>query len=142
MYSLNRRFIVLYNVNLFASSWSPHFLDTVTDKITLYLKACVLNQRDRSTKRTTTEIQQNLQNSNNSNSPLNRAKFPFNDQNFTEIYPGNSSSPLTRTAFHFPSEFELPGFYCINKYIELLLVTANEQFIRSCSQAHVHHIVQ
>ena len=29
----------------------------------------------------------------------------------------------------------------INKYTEVLLVTANEQFIRSCSQAHVHHIV-
>ena len=38
MYRLSRRFIVLYNVNLFASSWNPHFLDTVTNKITLYLK--------------------------------------------------------------------------------------------------------
>ena len=34
------------------------------------------------------------------------------DQNFTEIYPDNSDSPLTRTVFRFPSEFELPGFYC------------------------------
>ena len=34
------------------------------------------------------------------------------DQNFTEIYPYNSDSPLTRTVNRFPSEFELPGFYC------------------------------
>ena len=34
------------------------------------------------------------------------------DQNFTEIYPYNSDSPLTRTIFRFPSYFELPGFYC------------------------------
>ena len=34
------------------------------------------------------------------------------DQNFSEIYPYNSDSPLTRTVFRFPSEFELPGFYC------------------------------
>ena len=34
------------------------------------------------------------------------------DQNFTEIYPDNPDSPLTRTVFRFPSEFELPGFYC------------------------------
>ena len=34
------------------------------------------------------------------------------DQNFTEIYPDNSDSPLTRTVFLFPSEFESPGFYC------------------------------
>ena len=30
----------------------------------------------------------------------------------------------------------------INKYTELLLVIANEQFIKSCSYAHVRHIVQ
>ena len=33
------------------------------------------------------------------------------DQNFTEIYPDKSNAPLTRTAFPFPSEFELPGRY-------------------------------
>ena len=33
------------------------------------------------------------------------------DQNFTESYPDNSNSPLTRTVFRFPSEFELPGLY-------------------------------
>ena len=41
MYSLKHKFIVLYIVDLFASSWNPHFLDNVTDKITLYLKARV-----------------------------------------------------------------------------------------------------
>ena len=41
MYSLKRKFIVLYIVDLFTSSWNPHFLDNVTDKITLYLKARV-----------------------------------------------------------------------------------------------------
>ena len=39
MYSLKRKFIVLYNVDLFANSRNPHFPDTITDKITLYLKA-------------------------------------------------------------------------------------------------------
>ena len=35
------------------------------------------------------------------------------DQNFTEIYPNNSNSWLTRTVFRFPSKFALPGFFCI-----------------------------
>ena len=30
-------------------------------------------------------------------------------QNFTEIFPDNSNSPITRTVFRFPVEFELPG---------------------------------
>ena len=30
------------------------------------------------------------------------------DPNFTEIYPNNSNSSLTRTIFRFPSELELP----------------------------------
>ena len=34
------------------------------------------------------------------------------DQNFTEIYTDNLNSPLTRTVFCFPSEFESLGFYC------------------------------
>ena len=51
-------------------------------------------------------------NSDNSNFPLTWTKFPFLDQNFTEIYPDNLNSLLTRTVFHFPSEFKLPGFYC------------------------------
>ena len=29
-------------------------------------------------------------------------------QNFTEIFPNNSNSPITRTVFRFPVEFELP----------------------------------
>ena len=62
MYSLKRKFIVLYIVDLFASSRNPHFLDNVTDKITLYLKACILSSRDTSTKRTTTEISTNTLN--------------------------------------------------------------------------------
>jgi len=43
---------------------------------------------------------------------ITRTKFPSPDPNFTEIYPDNSNSALTRTVFRFPSEFELPGFYC------------------------------
>ena len=31
-------------------------------------------------------------------------------KDFTEIYPDNSISPLTQTAFRLPSEFELPEF--------------------------------
>ena len=31
-------------------------------------------------------------------------------KSFTEIYPNNLTSPLTRTVVCFPSEFELPGF--------------------------------
>ena len=56
----------------------------------------------------------NLDNSNsgNSNFPLTRTKFPFLDQNFTDIYPDNSNSLLTWTVFRFPSEFELLGIYC------------------------------
>ena len=34
------------------------------------------------------------------------------DQNFTEIYPDNSNSPLTRTVLRFPWEFEFLSFYC------------------------------
>ena len=36
------------------------------------------------------------------------------EKNFTEIYPDNSNSPLTRTVFRCSSLFELPGFYCIS----------------------------
>ena len=56
----------------------------------------------------------NLDNSNSgsSNFLLTRTKFPFLDQNFTEIYPDNSNSLLTWTVFRFPSEFELLGIYC------------------------------
>ena len=35
MYSLKRKFIVSYIVDLFTSSWNPNFLDNVTDKITV-----------------------------------------------------------------------------------------------------------
>ena len=38
------------------------------------------------------------------------------EKNFTEIYPDNSNSPLARTVFCFPSEFELPGFYCTDVF--------------------------
>ena len=34
------------------------------------------------------------------------------DQNFTEIYPNNSNSQLTRAVFHFPEKFKILGFYC------------------------------
>ena len=56
----------------------------------------------------------NLDNSNsgNSNFPLTRTKFPFLDQNFTDIYPDNSNSLLSWTVFRFPSEFEVLGIYC------------------------------
>ena len=43
MYSLKRKFIILYNVDLFPNSRNPHSPDTITDKITLYLKARVYN---------------------------------------------------------------------------------------------------
>ena len=62
MYSLKRKPIVLHIVDLFASKWHPHFLDTVTDKISLYLKACILSSRDTSTKRTTIEMSTNILN--------------------------------------------------------------------------------
>ena len=51
-------------------------------------------------------------NSDNSNFPLTRTNFPFLDQNFTEIYPDNLNSLLTRTVIRFPSDFELQGFFC------------------------------
>ena len=56
----------------------------------------------------------NLDNSNsgNLNFPLTRTKFPFLDENFTDIYPDNSNSLLSWTVFRFPSEFELLGIYC------------------------------
>ena len=56
-------------------------------------------------------IQQTPDNSNSDNqcSSRTRTKFPVVDQNFTEIFPDNSNSPLTRTVFRFPVEFELPG---------------------------------
>ena len=78
MYSLKRKFIVLYIVDLFTSSWNPHFLDNVTDKITLYLKARV----------------------------------------------------YTVLARHINKTYDHRN---VNKYTELLLVIANEQFIRLCS---------
>ena len=71
----------------------------------------------------------NLDNSNsaNSNFPLTPTKFPFLGQNFTEIYPDNSNSLLTWTVFRFPSEFELPGFFCSdnnNNYTTTWKITA------------------
>ena len=56
-------------------------------------------------------IQWNLDNSNSDNwcSSKTRTKFPSLDQNFTEIFPDNSNSPLTRTVFRFPVEFDSPG---------------------------------
>ena len=53
-------------------------------------------------------------NSDNSNFPLTRTNFPFLDKNITEIYPDNLDSLLTRTVIRFPSDFELPGFFCSN----------------------------
>ena len=76
--SLKRKFIVLYNVDLFANSRNPHFPDTITDKITLYLKARV----------------------------------------YTVL-----ARQINKSYDH----------RHINKYTELLLVIANEQFIKSCS---------
>ena len=80
MHSLNHRFRVLYNVILFASSWDPHFLDNITDKITLYLKARV---------------------------------YTVLARHINKTYDHGNTS----------------------KYTELLLVTANERFIRLCSCA-------
>ena len=44
----------------------------------------------------------------NSNSPLTRTKFP----QFLLVKIALKFTRLTRTVFLFPSEFELPGFYC------------------------------
>ena len=38
----------------------------------------------------------------NSNSPLSQLNLLFLDQNFTEIYPDNSNSPLKLELFSFP----------------------------------------
>ena len=60
MYSLNRKFIVLYNVDLLACSWNPHFFKLfVTHKTTLHLKALYYPT---STKRTTLAISANTLN--------------------------------------------------------------------------------
>ena len=45
----------------------------------------------------------------NNSSPTRTIFFPLIKK--TEIYPDNSNSPLARTVFRFPSEFELPWFY-------------------------------
>ena len=43
-------------------------------------------------------------------------------QNFTEVYPENSNSPLTWTVFCFPSEFELLGLY--SKFINNVVLSS------------------
>ena len=78
MYSFNRKFIVLYNVDLLASSWNPHFRETVC--------------------------------------------YTQNHSALGSVY--------TVLARHINKTYYRGN---ISKYTELLLVTANEQFIRLCS---------
>ena len=69
-------------------------------------------------------IQQNLDNSNsdNSNSPLSRTKLLSLDQDFTEIYPDNSNSPLKIELFFvsLQSWSSPPRFYCKRHVLQVL----------------------
>ena len=66
----------------------------------------------------------------NSNSQLSRTKFSFPWSKFHWNLPDDSNSPLSRNVFRFPSEFELPGFYCNWTVILLQPKTQNNSILR------------